>query len=439
MRLFSNHWWSLALVVSILLIPSARAGDAQGDSLGEEELAESLFEPSPVAPVAYEALQDGMEGTRGGMAAPAAAPRTAPPRSGSSRTRQASYRLASVPNMYGDIGMSAGRVNFDSGNDPFGNATRRFAGGFDLPAAGGSRRVKIGENNVSLPTDRIFFMYNHFHNVFTVQELSLAPPGPPMRRSLHVDRYTVGFEKMFLDDLWSVEVRLPLNGEIDYTSPMGGFNIDGGNVGNLAIILKNLLYTDESTAVAGGVGIDVPTGSDVDTIIGPMFLHFENEALHILPWIGFLHTFSDDRFFVTGFAQLDLATSGNEVTAPLQNNMSFGRFNEQNLLYLDLAVGHFLYRDEYARRLTSIALMGEAHYTTTVQDTDFIDGGNPGMGAFQLTNPYNRQDIVNGTVALQFEIANTSTFRIGAVAPLSDEADKRLFDAELQVQFNRKF
>ena len=35
----------------------------------------------------------------------------------------------------------------------------------DIPLAAGGRRMKISENNKALPMDRIYFNFNHFHNV----------------------------------------------------------------------------------------------------------------------------------------------------------------------------------------------------------------------------------------------------------------------------------
>jgi hypothetical protein len=73
-----------------------------------------------------------------------------------------------------------------------------------------------------------------------------------------------------------------------------------------------------------------------------------------------------------------------------------------------------------------------------MRDSDAI-GVGAGTTQFVLQNNFNRQDILNGTVALQFGIAETSFFRIAGVTPLSNEPDRRLFDGELQFQFNRLF
>jgi hypothetical protein len=158
----------------------------------------------------------------------------------------------------------------------------------------------------------------------------------------------------------------------------------------------------------------------------------------VLPYIGFLHTW-DELCFVTGFAQIDIATSGNEVIVTNgQQRGSLGYLNEQNLAYFDLSAGVWVWRDPFAERLTSVAVMGEIHYTTTLQDSDFINANVAGT-PLNIGNPFNRQDIVNGTIAVQAEIANTTTFRVAGVFPLGSAPDERFFDSELQVQINRRF
>jgi hypothetical protein len=421
----------LALAGSCVYAPGVALADDEGAYYEAEE--ETLFGDTAVSPVAFQQGDTPEDMGMGGMTAAPSASRYTARRTGPTGSRQANIRLASIPNMYGDIGMSMGQIVVPPFIDS--NEGRVSAGIFDIPSAGGSRRVKIGDNNVALPTDRVFFMYNHFHNVFQFNEQPLNPPGaPPINRQMHLDRYTAGFEKMFLDDLWSVEVRMPFNGSFDYRG--SAVAVEGGNVGNLAIILKNLLYVDDNTAVAAGLGIDIPTGSDVTTSINGIDLHFQNDALHLLPWIGFT-TAIGEQFFMTGFLQVDIAANGNEVLAP-QFDRSLGFFTEQNLMYLDLAVGTWLYNNPYAERLTSVALLGELHYTTTLQDTDVIEDTVFGSEFF-IGNVFNRQDILNGTVAVQFEIANTTNFRFAAVTPLSNSPDRRLFDSELQFQVNRKF
>src|SRR5436190_168535 len=156
-------------------------------------------------------------------------------------SRQANVGLASVPNMFGDL---AGATSTLLVRDiAAGKPSRLASGSFSLPIAGGGSRIgKISENDSPIPRDRVFFNYNHFQNVFQLSETPIAPPGPTLIRQEPIDRYTLGAEKTFLDGWTSVEVRMPLTGSIDAQLPSVGFS--GGNVGNLTVVLKSLLYMD---------------------------------------------------------------------------------------------------------------------------------------------------------------------------------------------------
>ena len=156
-------------------------------------------------------------------------------------------RLASVPNMFGDSFAQGGQLRTT------GNATT-FA---DLPLGGGGRRAKIAENNKALPMNRCWFMYQHFHNALEVDPDTTVPGS----QNLSVNRYTLGLERRFLDDLWSVEIRMPFADS--YAFSTAGYSVGSGEVGNLAVSFKRLLAATETSSLVAGLGIDTPTGSDV--------------------------------------------------------------------------------------------------------------------------------------------------------------------------------
>ncbi len=347
-------------------------------------------------------------------------------------TRRSRQQLASVPNMFGDFGMMTAQAQFVSMS-----GNQRSFGAFDIPGPGGSSPVKIGENDSPIPVDRVLFNYNHFHNVFEFQEIALLPFPVQFNRQLPIDRYTVGFEKTFLGGDWSVEMRLPLNGTIDADGAF--FAAGSGNWGNLAVIVKNLLYADDTLAIGAGLGIDIPTGSRSEATIGDLQLAFENDAAHVLPYVGGIWSPTDALFF-TGFLQVDVATSGNEVLVSEFGfrQQSAGLFNNQNLLYVDGGAGYWLYQNPYAECVTGIAGVLELHYTTALNDSDsiFIERD----GTFSLiSNPRNRFDVLNVTAGLNFLLGEMSNLRVAGVFPLGDTPDRRFFDAEVQVQFNQRF
>jgi hypothetical protein len=370
-----------------------------------------------------------------GVRAPAPTLSTAP------RTTQTSRQsgLASVPNMFGDCGPTTANITILRANGATTDAQ------FMLPVIGGARTAKIAENGVALPTDRIFFNYNHFHNIFQMQSQTSAPPGPLLARQEPIDRYTIGFEKTFFDGLTSIELRMPFNGAYDASLP--GLSVSNGNIGNLGLLFKALLYEDDALGIGVGLGLDTPTGTDTIARLGTVNLQFQNDALHILPYIGFMYSPGDpimgwgDTWFMSGFMQFDATASGNNVQFVDPGNQlgtSLGQFNEQNVMYFDLAVGYWIYRDPDAYRLTGLAIVGEAHYITAVQDADLVAGTANGAGAV-VTNTLNRFDVVNGVVALEALLFDTSSLRVGGVFPMGQADDKRFFDAEVQVQFNRRF
>ena len=337
--------------------------------------------------------------------------------------------------MFGDFGMATAQAQFIS---PFGN--QRSVGAFDIPGPGGSRPVKIGENDSPIPIDRVFFSYNHFHNVFEFQEVP-SPPAPPTSRQLPIDRYTLGFEKTFFGGDWSVEVRLPLSGTVAAEGTF--FAVGGGNWGNLAVIVKNLLYADDVLAIGAGLGIDTPTGSRAEANIGDALVNtrlvFENDTVHLLPYFGGIWS-PGDAFFLTGFLQVDVATGGNEVlvsqfSSPLQ---SAGQFNSQNLLYVDAGAGYWLCQNPCAECITGVASVLELHYTTALNDSDAILIER-GTTTSLISNPRNRFDVLNLTAGLNFLLGELSNLRVAGVFPLGDSQDERFFDAEVQVQFNQRF
>lgn len=355
--------------------------------------------------------------------------------------QESNFRLASLPNMFGDLGLATATV--DVRRNP--NGTPGFVGNVDLPTAGGSHRVKIAENDSPIPVDRVFFNYNHYHNVFQLSEQFPFPLGvPPTVRQVPIDRYTVGFEKTIFDGQASVEMRLPFNGTFDEQLQTVG--VDGGNVGNLALVFKSLLYSDEELAIGAGLGIDTPTGKDVIGRIGQANLRFNNQALHLLPYIGFMLAPGDptwgwnDGLFLTGFAQIDIATDGNAVNLLPPggtSTQSLGKFTEQNLGFLDLGLGYWLYRNPYAERLTGLAVVSELHYTTSLQNSDVLTTQISGAD-ITVASRGNRFDVLNGTIGVQMLMFDVSSLRVAGVFPLRSE-DQRFFDSEVQVQFNRRF
>ncbi len=354
-------------------------------------------------------------------------PRTVPPRAAATAPAISSprfYRLASVPEMFGDF--------FGGGSITTAIAIPAGTGTATLPTAGGARRSKIAENNKPFPQDRVFFMYNHFHNALETELTGSLLGAGPAPDDFSVDRYTFGFEKTFCEGTWSAELRVPFTGR--FAEETTGFEVDGGKWGNLSVVLKRLLYASECAAVAGGMAIDFPTGSDVDGTIGADSFSLDNDAYHLMPYVGFM-SLPDDRAFVQGFVQLDVPLNGNRVeVVPAAGS---GRLDEQTLLFFDISGGYWVYRNDCGSGLTGLAPIVELHYTTTLEDTDSVAFAT-GAATYDFANAANRLDVLNLTLGLHAQFGQGLNVRVGAVFPLRNDDDK-IFDAELQVSVNWRY
>jgi hypothetical protein len=114
------------------------------------------------------------------------------------RRRQSTYRL---PSMFGD---------FYGGSSLVATITdTSFPAVVNFPAGGAAvRRVKIGENNSSIPRDRFIFNYSFFNDVND----GIGD----------VNRYTVGFEHTLFSENNSIEVRFPIASTLDVVQIAGG-------------------------------------------------------------------------------------------------------------------------------------------------------------------------------------------------------------------------
>lgn len=345
------------------------------------------------------------------------------------RYRRSRFHLASVPNMYGDTLPPGGQI--------FAGKGVLFNTLADLPLAGGARRIKVAENNKAIPMDRFFVSYNHFENALDAFYTETAPPTSTTTRvSAPIDRLVFGMEKTFADERWSLDVRLPIMGGFSFSETSPAYSISGGEIGNLHATAKVLLHESDRWATAAGFGVDIPTGSDVHGAAVIHVIEVNNDAVHLMPFVGFVGAPSDN-WFCNGFLEVDVPLNGNAVLVGDPFFPVTGVLNEQTVLNLDLAAGRWLYRDPSAPLLTGLAAIVEMHYTTTLNDADLVTAITPQVD-YALSNFANRMDVVNATVGIHTEIARHTTLRVGGVFPLTDGTD-RLFDTEVQIQLNRYF
>jgi hypothetical protein len=334
-----------------------------------------------------------------------------------------SLAVNSAPNMIGDLLSSGGYLAVSS--------TDGYA---SIPIAGGDRRFKISENMSPLPRDRVFYAFNGFQQAARTVE----------NREIDVYRHTLGAEKTFRDGTASVEVRMPILQGLSAAQSLDGdlYNDDRIEFGNMTIIPKFILSEGTSYVFSAGLGINLPTAPHaIITETGNSIsssLEIRNQAVHLSPFLGLL-LLPSDRTYVIGYVQADFDTYGSTILNG--NGAILGSYQDQNLLHFDVAVGRHLYRNDNAR-LTGIAAQLELHYTTTIQDADPF----PAFGTINITNPFNRLDLLFLTAGVNFQFWDSSWLTVGCAVPLRGTRDtvfvpnpERPFDAELQVIFNRYF
>jgi hypothetical protein len=330
-----------------------------------------------------------------------------------------------------------------------------------IPLAGGSRRIKAAENNQVQPLNRLYGTFNYFNN-------AIVSGGPGVAvQSENLYQYTMGIEKTFCKNYFSIDVRMPLVGAIDHTAISTAEAVDStanvrtSGVGNLSTSIKALLLQRGQTSISGGLGLSIPTGSGASIYAeqqtpGPFFyddyIHVDNDAVHLMPFIG-VYRQCKKSWWLQAFTQIDTPTRGNDVRT---DGLFVGRLKEQTLLYADISLGKWLYRNECnccrCRQccVTGIASIFELHYTGSLNDADQLDvgedflinGTDARVGAVE-----NRFDVLNLTMGLQVELSEQWRINVAGVVPLRKREfeasglrrEDRFFDGEFSLQINRFF
>ncbi len=333
-------------------------------------------------------------------------------------------RLSRAPDMFGDS-ITTNSVFIDQQNVTTSGPNHSIA--IDLPSPGGFARFK-NEHARAMPTDRVFVLYNHFHNALDFQSIGDGTV------SRSVDVITLGAEKTFDDGRSSLEIRLPLVGFDDVNINGAGYNAE--TVGNLVLALKTLLTATDNFAIASGVALSLPTASDVSVALGSGdSLNIRNQTIRLLPYLAFQMT-PDENWFFHLYAQLDSTTSSNTYVYRSGGLSSSRKIADQSLFYLDWSAGYWWYRadDPTATGLTGLASVFELHWTTAISDAQ---GGFIGNLPVFPTN--NRFDALNATGGVHIELNSKTALRVATVLPLRQSRGDRFFDAEAQVSLIHRY
>ncbi|GAA4463927.1 hypothetical protein [Novipirellula rosea] len=290
-----------------------------------------------------------------------------------------------------------------------------------VPGPGVStRRVKVAENFSPVVRHRAYLNYNFFNDAFG----GLGD----------ISRYTLGIEHVLLQDLISVEVRLPTAATYGSTQTLGTRQDRNFEIGNLTIIPKGVLLYDRNYVWSAGVGVSVPTADDTRLRSnGQDLLVVENESVHLLPFTGLMYRYSDDLSFQS-YMQLDIAANGDPIRGNRVGDTlpQIGKFNDSTLMHLDIAATKSIYRNRNRNSgfIQQALFNTELHYTATLQDSDVVSAG--GLRYANLANHFN---IVNATAGLHLVLSDKLVVTPAMSIPLRDGLDEQ-FDYEAMVQIN---
>ncbi len=341
-----------------------------------------------------------------------------------------------------------------------------------LPFAATAGAIKLADNESPLPRDRIIFDYSFFDNT------TLAPGG------VNVNRFIAGFEKTLFSDNYSVEFKIPFattfdsNITIDGNAQYGPFgntaltNQHAVELGNAEVLFKGVLCRSETMVTTGGLGVGLPTASDITVTRsdGTNLYTIENTAPHIMPFIGNVWT-PTSRFFLQQMVQLDVEVTGNEVVInedpnkQLSSSGTFkdaGRLNDPVFAFYDISAGYWLFHcPECSNRcITGLAGMLELHFNQSL-------GGFNGVSAPMLDSTGQQQSYWQPNAAIPYyggsleplnlqvggggpftsldltagctlEIRDNAYLSLGITVPMVGGADRE-FDYEFRPNFSYYF
>lgn len=355
----------------------------------------------------------------------------------------------------------------------------------------GCFRLNISENNTPVPTDRVYFRYNHLHNALNYDTTRII--GDQGLYTLNVDRFIWGIEKTLFEGNSSIEVRIPTAYEITpdpsiyvlENSTNVPYTTQQYVLKNIGVIYKSVLYETPDFLLTAGIAADFPTapGLDMDVRVNATFpfthpnippplntplnfignVYVENSTVNLSPLLAMGWT-PTERTFFQGFLQWDHPVNQSRVdgvivtrvtdpniNAPDFRSTASGHIDQQDLLRLNLGSGYSIWKDRQGR-ITDWRISTELHYTTTLENANnaalraqFVNPADPGQilplglaGDITIGNVANRVDVLNLTLGNTFVVRQRTSVGTAFVLPLRDAADKR-FDCEFILQINHQY
>jgi hypothetical protein len=321
-----------------------------------------------------------------------------------------------------------------------------------------------------VPTNRIIFDYNYFHNVQFTQSLKQTP--------IQINRFTIGFEKTLLKEHASIEIRIPLAVTVNNQLSLFGENdVDQLRLGDMTVITKYVLFERRNIIWTTGIGFSLPLAEDssiIDYASGRDIIRWKNRTVHFMPYLG-VSVVPDDRLFFNAVMQGDGAAIGDstyiaDLNQPTSNRMiSIGKTYDRSYLYTTLAIGYWLRRQEIwnNKQQQNYSYNGQSPNTnypylnTTTQSPQPIQYSNWAMNftaelhwtqsakkmrgiyhkqgnyLFDIGNDSSSYHAVDMTFGTRLLFNKKTSLGVGYTVPLS--GGSRQFDGELRATYNRYF
>jgi hypothetical protein len=154
----------------------------------------------------------------------------------------------------------------------------------------------ISENEIPLPVDRVFVMYNYYSDV-AGSGLAFGSTGAQVHREM------VGGEKTFLGGNASVGFRLPI------FETFGTARVANGQLGDASLIFKFAFWGNRTTGdvLSGGLVVTAPTGLALQ-VPGQSSIN----STFLQPWAGGI--FHVGNLYFLDFTSLAVPTDARDVT-----------------------------------------------------------------------------------------------------------------------------
>jgi len=140
--------------------------------------------------------------------------------------------------------------------------------------------------------------------------------------------------------------------------------------------------------ISGGLSLNLPTGPG-GFAGAPFSKSFRNTAIQ--PFLGYFY--SRDNFYLQGFESIDVPTDPNDVV----------------MLYNDVGMGYYLYRNPESSFLTAFAPTFEVHVNVPLNHRDFNN----------VNDPVGTADVVDLTTGGNFQFGRRTVLLLGATTPVT--------------------